>query len=114
MISFGRDGISGHIDHISAGKVAKAVAKKLKVPYLTFAAPPELLRSIEQLKKRRKHGKYVKRIDHRPHDIEIKVDPVKKLRALQLHRSQLDKDGPLANFPDKTVKQVLNFEYYSF
>ncbi len=114
IISFGKDGISGHMDHISVGKVAKEVAKKLKIPFLTFSAPPELDKSIELLKKRRKHGKYVKRLKRQPHDIEIKVDQKKKLKALYFHKSQLDAEGPFAEFSAKTVKQLLSREYFSF
>ncbi len=114
IISFGRGGISGHIDHISVGKVAKQVAKKLNVPFLTFSAPPELHKSIEQLKRRRKHGEYVKRLKHEPYDIEIKINPLKKLKALHFHKSQVDAEGPLAKFPAKTVKQILTREYFSF
>ena len=114
IISFGKDGISGHIDHISVGKVAKEVAKKLKLPFLTFAAPPALHKSIEALKKRRMHGKYVKTLKPHPHDIEIKVDPKKKLKALQFHKSQLSVEGPFAEFPPKAVRQLLSKEYFSF
>ena len=113
IISFGKDGISGHIDHISVGKVAKKVARKLKVPFLTFSAPPALHKSMEVLKRRRMHGKYVKLLKRQPHDIEIKVDPKKKLKALHFHKSQLDLEGPLAGFSAKTVKQLLSKEYFS-
>jgi LmbE family N-acetylglucosaminyl deacetylase len=113
IISFGKDGISGHIDHISVGKVAKKVAKKLKVPFLTFSAPPALHKSMEVLKRRRMHGKYVKLLKRQPHDIEIKVDPKKKLKALNFHKSQLDLEGPLAGFSANTVKQLLSREYFS-
>ena len=113
IISFGKDGISGHIDHISVGKVAKEVAKELKIPFLTFSAMPELNKSIEVLKKRRKHGKYVKRLKHRPHDIEIKISGLNKLKALHIHKSQLDPEGPFAELSPKTVKQILSKEYFS-
>jgi N-acetylglucosamine malate deacetylase 2 len=114
IISFGKDGISGHIDHISVGKVAKEVAKKLKVPFLTFSPPPALHKSIEALKKRRKHGKYVKRLKSQPHNIEIKVNPKKKLKAIRLHKSQLGVEGPFPEFSAKAVRQLLNKEYFSF
>ena len=113
IISFGAYGISGHIDHISVGKIAQAVAKELKIPFFTFAAPPELHKSLEQLKKRRKHGKYVQRLKRQPHDIEIRVNPAKKLKALRLHKSQHDQEGPMADFPEKTIRQVLTREYFS-
>lgn len=113
MISFGKDGISGHIDHISVGKVAKQVAKKLKVRFLTFTAPPELHKSIELLKTRRKHGKYVKTLKYRPHDIEIKIHRLNKLKALHFHKSQFDSEGPFAGLTPRTAKQFLSIEYFS-
>ena len=113
IISFGEDGISGHIDHISVGKVAKRVAKKLNIPLITFSAPPELHKSLEELKNRRKHGKYVKQLKPSSHDIEIKVHAAKKLKALRFHDSQLDRKEPLTNFPTKARKQILTREYYS-
>src|SRR5205814_8797924 len=60
IISFGEDGISGHVDHIAVGKVARRVAIKLHIRLVAFSAPPALQKSREMLKKRRKHGKYVK------------------------------------------------------
>lgn len=114
IISFGKDGISGHIDHISAGIVAKRVATKLHVPFLTFAAPPALHKSMNLLKQRRKHGKYVKRLRHQPHDIEIKINPSYKLKALRFHKSQFDAKGPFAQFSPEVVKQFLTKEYFSF
>jgi LmbE family N-acetylglucosaminyl deacetylase len=113
IISFGEDGISGHVDHISVGKVAKEVAKELKIPFLTFSAPPELEKSIEVLRKRRKHGKYVKRLKPKPHDVEIKVNPIKKLKALHFHKSQFEFQETFAEFPAKTVKQFLSREYFA-
>jgi LmbE family N-acetylglucosaminyl deacetylase len=113
IISFGKDGISGHIDHISVGKVAKKAAQKLKVPFLTFSAPPELHKSIEALKRRRRHGRYVKTLKRQPHNIEIKVDPKKKLKAIRLHKSQFGVEGPFAEFSAKAVRQLLSKEYFS-
>ena len=113
IISFGEDGISGHVDHIAVGKVAKKIARKLKIPLITFSAPPELHKSIEELKNRRKHGKYVKTLKPSRHDLEIKVSPAKKLKALRFHKSQMDANDPLSKFPAKTRKQVLTREYFS-
>lgn len=113
VVSFGKDGISGHVDHISVGKVAKKVARELKVPFLAFSAPPDLRKSIEVLKGRRKHGKYVKALKHQDHDIKIPINPTLKLKALHLHKSQHGSEGPFANFPPKTVKQFLTGEYFS-
>lgn len=114
LISFGKDGISGHIDHISVGKVAKQVAHKLKIPFVAFAAPPELHKSVELLKSRQKHGKYVKSLKHRRHDLEIKIHRLNKLKALHYHKSQLGPQGPFTGLTPETVKQFLTKEYFSF
>lgn len=114
IISFGKDGVSGHIDHIAAGKVAKRVANSLKIPLLTFSAPPLLYKSMEDLKKRRRHGVYLKSIPYQPFDIEIKVDPAKKRKALQFHKSQHDDEGPLSKFSASTRNQMLSREYFSY
>jgi LmbE family N-acetylglucosaminyl deacetylase len=92
--------------------VARKVARNLKIPFLSFTAPPELHNSMEELKKRRKHGKYIKKLKPQRHDIEIKVDPSKKLKALRFHKSQQDVAGPLAQFPAKMVNQILSREYF--
>lgn len=113
IISFGQDGVSGHIDHISVGKVAKRVATKLNIPFLAFSAPPELQKSIEALRKRRKHGKYLKKLKHQPHDIKIKVDPIKKVKALRFHKSQFELEETFAEFSARAVKQILSREYFS-
>jgi N-acetylglucosamine malate deacetylase 2 len=113
MISFGRDGISGHMDHISVGKIGRQVAKKLRIPFLTFSAPPAMHKSIDLLKTRRKHGKYVNVLKHRTHDIEIKIDRLNKLKALDFHKSQFESEGPFVGLSPKTVKQMLSREYYS-
>lgn len=114
IISFGNDGISGHIDHISAGNVAQKVARKLKLPILTFSAPPDLQNSLEGLKSRRKHGKYAKGLKHLSHDFKIRIDGKAKLKALGLHKSQLDADGAFSGLSKKTARQFLTHEYFSF
>ena len=38
ILSFGPDGMSGHLDHITVGEVALRVAKKLKVPVAAFTS----------------------------------------------------------------------------
>jgi LmbE family N-acetylglucosaminyl deacetylase len=114
IISFGKDGISGHMDHISAGEVAEKVAKELKVPLLRFSAPPSLTRSILLLTKRRRHGKYVRRLKHQAHNIEIKVDPKTKLKALQFHKSQFDEGGPFSDLSPQIAKEFLTREYFLF
>lgn len=114
MISFGKDGISGHIDHISVGAVAKKVAKQLSIAFLTFSAPPEFHKSMETLKKRRKYGKYAKSINHQPHNISLKIDGASKLKALKFHKSQMDPGGPFSSLTPKTAKQFLTREYFAF
>ena len=41
--SFGREGISGHRDHIATAKVARTVTKALGIPLLCATLPPKIL-----------------------------------------------------------------------
>jgi LmbE family N-acetylglucosaminyl deacetylase len=116
VLGFGKDGISGHMDHITMGRAAEALAKKLRIPYLAFCMPPELqgTRGIQSLLRRRAHGVYAKR--HRAlesADIIVPIDGVKKLRALKMHASQLEKGDPFHNIPKAAARAWLRAEYFA-
>lgn len=82
ILSFGADGISGHLDHIAIGAVAKKLAQKLRARFIVFAAPPRLIKNFHHLKKRRKFGVYAERVVHAPHNMKIDINGTVKLRAL--------------------------------
>jgi LmbE family N-acetylglucosaminyl deacetylase len=116
ILGFGKDGISGHLDHIAAGAEAEAVAKKLCIPYLAFCMPPELAgaHGIRGLARRRAHGVYAKH--HRPleaPDVIIAIDGARKLRALRMHRSQLERDDPFHNIQKRAARAWLRAEYFA-
>jgi LmbE family N-acetylglucosaminyl deacetylase len=113
VIGFGTDGISGHVDHIAVGRVARRVAGKLKVPFLAVAPPPGFDKYLKQMKGRRRHGRYARTFKHVHHDFRIQVDASIKLRALRFHRSQLDGGNPFSGLPPGVAKEFLNHEYFS-
>ena len=115
VFGFGKDGISGHLDHIAAGSEAETLAKKLRVPYLAFCMPPELqgTRGIQGLARRRAHGVYMKHL--RPLEaanVIIAIDGARKLRALRMHKSQLVKNDPFHNIPKPAARAMLRAEYF--
>lgn len=114
ILSFDRDGISGHIDHIVIGAVAKAVARKLKIRFVSFCIPPALARNFRKsLMLNRKHGKYTGSIRHAEPDLIVKIDPKAKLKALACHASQLDDPDPRKTvWISKSAGQGLNYEYF--
>ena len=113
LISFGKDGISGHRDHIAAGNVAKKASARLKTPLVTFAAPPTLAQSMEVMRQHRKHGKYIKTVRHQPYDLVIQVNSRTKLKALYHHKSQFAGEDPFQDFPPETIREFLTHEFFS-
>ncbi len=116
ILGFGKDGISGHLDHIAMGAAAEALAKKLRVPYFAFCMPPELQKThgIQSLIRRRAHGVYAKH--HRPLEAAstiIAIDGQRKLRALKMHVSQLEQGDPFHNIPKAAARAWLRAEYFA-
>lgn len=113
ILGFGEDGITGHQDHIAASAAATRAAKTLRLPYLAFCPPPLFLRNAEEwMKKRRKAKHYKKKVIHKNPDIKIRIDHKMKLRAVRLHKSQLDSKHPFAGLPRKAVKDISHYEHF--
>lgn len=115
ILSFGPDGMSGHWDHITVGKVALRIARKLKIPFLAFTISPEFqkMRRIETLLARRKFGKYNGIPVHRKGDVKIKVDAAIKRRAWSNHKSQFGTTGgPVAGLSKAAATKVFGYEHY--
>jgi LmbE family N-acetylglucosaminyl deacetylase len=111
VISFGKDGVSGHKDHIAAGKIARQCAEKLMVPFAAFVVPSTWHASL--LKKRR-HGKYIAKLFSSKPNLTISINSKVKLAAIKLHSSQVDEKDPLSHFPDPVKKDMLRREYFLF
>jgi len=114
IVSFGPDGISRHLDHIAAGVAARRVAKKLRIPFLAFARPPKIARKEHLYVGLRKHGVYSTKTIYTKPDIKISADPVRKLKIIQLHKSQHMRGRPLSAMPDYALREILKAEYYVF
>ncbi len=112
VFGFGPDGISGHLDHIAAGRAAQAAAKKLKLPFIAFAASPALIKSFAGVKTRRKHGKYAKAVKHAAYNLKVKINYSDKLRTLKFHKSQFGQSTMLADFPKSVRKGFMAYEYF--
>lgn len=114
ILSFGPDGISAHWDHIIVGKIARRIAKKLKVPLVAFTLSDEMIafRRNESFLSRRKFGKYAGIPAHRHGDIKIKIDGVRKRRAMQCHVSQFGTKPLYSHFPKRLAKTALAYEYF--
>lgn len=112
IISFGPDGISGHLDHITMGKISRSLAKKNQIPFLAFGAPPALRKNFEQIKTRRKHGKYAAVVSHAAPNIKIKIDLVQKNKVVKLHKSQVGSSTLSPSLPKDLKNIATGYEYF--
>ncbi len=112
IFSFGPDGMSGHLDHIAAGKAARQVSKKLGIPFVAFAASPGLVKRFKGIKSRRAYGKYAKTVTHRAPNLKVKIDFKNKLKVLSFHKSQFGQSTMLADVPKQVKDGFMDYEYF--
>jgi|SRR5579872_888666 len=113
ILSFDRDGVSGHLDHITISSVSKQAAKKIRVSFVGCCAPPVLAKNFgKTLLLRRKFGKYSAAVEHVRPNLIIKIDPKVKMKALGFHKSQLDQGNPFNNLGSHGRRQIMNYEYF--
>ncbi len=117
IISFGKDGISGHLDHISAGMVARKLSQLLGISLYTFGLPPRFLKKAKTwLLARRRAPHYMKghSLKFTRPKIRIKIDSRIKRKSLNFYFSQMDERNPFAGFPDYAVREYLANEYFTY
>ena len=113
IISFGKDGISGHLDHVTIGEVAKNISKKLSKNFLAFSRPPKLQQNAKHwFKKKRNKGVYLDDSEYDKPHIAIRINPKVKLKAIRFHKSQLDNNKPFSKIPKLAADEMLKAEYY--
>ncbi len=116
ILSFGPDGMSGHLDHITVGKAARRIAKRLRIPLAAFTRADAGALSDERRKfflARRKFGKYARTMpEYRKGDIKVHIDPAVKRRALRRHVSQFGPGDPFARLPKKVAAQFMGSEHF--
>jgi LmbE family N-acetylglucosaminyl deacetylase len=112
ILSFGPDGMSGHLDHIAAGAVSRSLAKKLKIPFLAFGAPPALRKQFKKIITRRRFGKYAANVTHAIPNIKIKIDFKHKLQTLKFHKSQVGQSTLFAPAPKLPSSVFRGYEYF--
>jgi LmbE family N-acetylglucosaminyl deacetylase len=112
IVSFAKDGITGHKDHVVAGKIAYAVAKENKIVFVACCASPSMAKAKSRLIGRRRRGSYVASLRHVKPNFRIKVDQNVKLKAIHFHKSQIGTGGFLLGMPKSTARNLVKWEYF--
>lgn len=113
IISFGRDGISGHLDHVAIGEVAKKISVKLGKHFLAFSRPPKLQKNAKHwFRKKRVNGRYLDDFEYDKPNVKVAIDRKVKIRAILCHKSQLDGNKPFSKIPKFAAEEMLKAEYY--
>ncbi len=114
VVSFGADGFTGHRDHIVVGAVARDIATRLGIPFVTFSHPPHVVSDTFKnfFNKKKIRGCYEeKTLIHDP-NIHIRVDGLDKLALLKLYKSQFPGLDPYTIFPKDIAEHYLHNEYF--
>jgi len=115
ILSFGPDGISGHWDHVTMGRIAKKITQKLNLPIFTFALSPKITSGASKwLKNRRQANWYLKKISFQKPSFKILINSQIKKRAIKSHASQMDNQNAFTGFPAFAVNELLKAEYFIF
>ena len=115
ILSFGRYGMSGHLDHIAVGRASRHISSKLHIPLFTLTIPPELVPEfVARIRQRRRNPHYTrsKPFFEKP-AVKIAIDPKIKLRAALFHKSQLGGQKPFASLPAPLRAMRLRAEYFA-
>lgn len=114
IVGFGKNGYTGHKDHIAIGLIAEEIAHRNAIPYLAFCHPPKNLFGdiSEFLIKKRAKGSYFEEIENQEPNISITIDGEIKLNALKIYQSQFPGLDPYKIFPEEIAKHLLENEYF--
>lgn len=113
VVSFGPCGITGHMDHVAAGRVARGVARQLHVPFAAAVLSPKLQRDAKRFLASRRHAPHyhATTVFVSP-NLTIRVNARTKQRALRCHRTQMDGGRVFTGFPKYVVQGLLHREYF--
>ncbi|OGE80932.1 MAG: hypothetical protein A2826_00195 [Candidatus Doudnabacteria bacterium RIFCSPHIGHO2_01_FULL_43_23] len=113
IFGFGPDGITGHHDHETSGKVAESLAKRLKIPFYAFSLPPRLIKSAEAfLNSKARTDIYLDKVLFKKPDIRVLIDPRVKMKAIRFHKSQLEDKKTFTGFSKFLSGYNLKSEYF--
>ena len=111
-MSFGPDGITGHQDHVAAGRIGERIAKTHRIPFFAFALSPTLTQgNMQWLTSKRRATTYLPRMHYARPTHRIAIRGAIKRRALAAHRSQMDGAHVLSAYSKQAVAELLRAEY---
>ena len=115
IVGFGENGYTCHKDHIAAGEVSRKLGRVCHIPFVEFVRPPRAAcgNLDKYLVGKRQTGNYRdKNTNTVKPNIKIKINPVIKLKALSMHKSQFAGLNPYKTFPQKVADHILANEYF--
>lgn len=115
LLSFGPDGLTGHVCHIACWQVSRRLARALKIPLYLFTVPPPVrYRVAKWLMARRVNSHYRPTIPaYRRATFRVPTPPGFKRRVLRHYRSQLLGHDPYRGFPKYAAKLFTSAEYFA-
>lgn len=115
ILSFGKDGYTGNVDHIAVGDISHQLATEHNLPFYSFALPDGNKNQSfrDSFLKKRKNGIYIDSHEHSDSVIKIEIDPEFKYNLLKIHATQFPGLDPFKIFSKEDAEHFLRFEYFS-
>jgi LmbE family N-acetylglucosaminyl deacetylase len=113
IFSFGPDGGSGHLDHITAHKVSARIAGETGARLVNFAFSSNFkTRHLKNLMARRAKGRYIPKLKPLKANCVVPIDYKFKMKAASLHASQFNGSNPMGQMPKTVTQKIFSTEQF--
>jgi LmbE family N-acetylglucosaminyl deacetylase len=113
IFSFGPDGGSGHLDHVSAHKVSKRIAKEVGANLVNFAVRSGVKsKTVKILMARRAKGRYIAKLKPLKANCIVAIDYKLKMKAASMHTSQFNGSKPMGEMPKSALHEFFSSDRF--
>jgi len=113
IFSFGPDGGSGHLDHVTAHKVSKRIATEVGANLVNFAIRSGMKKTASKiLMARRAKGRYIAKLKPLKANCIVPVDYKLKMKAASMHVSQFNGSKPMGEMPKAAVQEFFGSDKF--
>lgn len=113
IVTFGRDGITGHRDHIACWHVGRQLAKQFGTDLFVFTLAPQIAKQAPRWFMASRYNPHYRQIAaYKWPSVRIPIPPAFKNKILRQYPTQINPKN-LYGMPKSAVKYLLGAEYFT-